>query len=267
MFEGQDNRGRLRENLGGNMGQQEHAGSRGQRGWGAWQWPPSSLLGSLTNKSRDHLLEPGTTRQYPPGKVLIREGDATKFVVALLDGVVKATGLTLDGKEALLAIRVGGDIVGEFAALDGGPRSSTVTTCGTVVGRVIRQADFLAALKRDSLLAEAVNRAVVGKVRAANARRVEFTGYDAPTRLARVLRELAVRYGNRSGNRVVIAWPLTQPELASLAAVAEPTAQKALRALRERGVIATGYRSLTITDFQELDRITAMRPAAGPNTI
>jgi CRP/FNR family transcriptional regulator, cyclic AMP receptor protein len=98
----------------------------------------------------------------------------------------------------------------------------------------------------------------VAKVRAANARRVEFAGYDAPTRLARVLRELAVRYGDRSGNRVVIAWPLTQPELASLAAVAEPTAQKALRALRQRGVIATGYRSLTILNLDELNRIAGL---------
>jgi CRP/FNR family cyclic AMP-dependent transcriptional regulator len=240
------------------MGQREDAGLRGQPRRGAWRWPPSSLLGSLTKASRDRLLELGTIRQYLASQVLIREGDTTKFVVVLLDGVVKATGLTLDGKEALLAIRVGGDIVGEFAALDEGPRSTTVTTCGAVVGRVIKQADFLAALHRDNLLAEAVNRTVVGKARAANARRVEFAGYDAPTRLARVLRELAVRYGDRSGNRVVITWPLTQPELASLAAVAEPTAQKALRALRERGVIATGYRSLTILNFGELNRIAGI---------
>jgi CRP/FNR family transcriptional regulator, cyclic AMP receptor protein len=237
------------------MDQREHAGAGNRHKWGGWQWPPSSLLGSLAEGSRDRLLELGITRQYPDGRVLIREGDATRFVIVLLDGVVKATGLTSDGKEALLAIRVGGDVVGEFAALDEEPRSSTVTTCGTVVGRVIRQADFLAALRRDVLLAEAVNRAIVAKVRAANAHRVDFSGYDAPTRLARVLRELAVQYGDRLGNRVVIAWPLTQPELASLAAIAEPTAQKTLRRLRERGVIATGYRRLTVMDFDELNRI------------
>jgi CRP/FNR family transcriptional regulator, cyclic AMP receptor protein len=240
------------------MGQREHAGSRGHGGWGTWQWPTSSLLGSLTQASRDRLLMNGATRQYLAGQVLIREGDMTKFVIVLLDGVVKATGLTLDGKEALLAIRVGGDLVGEFAALDSGPRSSTITTCGIVLGRVIKHTDFLAALHRDSLLAEAVNRAVVAKVRAANAHRVAFAGYDAPTRLARVLTELAVRYGDRSGNSAVIAWPITQPELASLAAVAEPTAQKALRRLRERGIIATGYRNLTIVDLNELARIAGM---------
>jgi Crp-like helix-turn-helix domain len=69
---------------------------------------------------------------------------------------------------------------------------------------------------------------------------------------------LAVQYGDRTGNRVVIPWPLTQPELASLAAVAEPTAQKALRTLRERGVIETGYRSLAILDLDELNRIAGV---------
>ncbi len=187
--------------------------------------------------------------------MIIREGETTTFVVALLDGVVKATGLTLDGKEALLAIRVGGDIVGEFSAMDGRPRSTTITTCGVVVSRIIRQADFLAALRGDDSLSDAVNKAILSKLRAANQRRVEFTGFDAPTRLARVLREIAVRYGEQYGNRVVIAWPLTQTELASLAAVAEPTAQKALRVLRERGVVSTGYRAFTITDFSQLDQI------------
>jgi CRP-like cAMP-binding protein len=123
---------------------------------------------------------------------------------------------------------------------------------------VIRQADFLGAMRRDRGLAESVNRSIVAKVRASNAHRVDFAGYDAPTRLARVLRELAVQYGDRSANHVVIPWPLTQPELASLAAVAEPTAQKALRKLRESGVIVTGYRSLTIVDFGELSRIAGI---------
>jgi CRP/FNR family transcriptional regulator, cyclic AMP receptor protein len=224
-------------------------------GRATWCWPSASLLGSLTEASRERLLEPGMTRQYPAGQVLFREGETTAFVVALLDGVVKATGLTLDGKEALLAIRVGGDIVGEFSALDDLPRSSTVTACGAVVGRVIRQPDFVDALRRDRSLMQAVDRAILAKLRTANERRIEFAGYDAPTRLARVLRELAAGYGERSGNRVVIGWPLTQPELASLAAVAEPTAQKALRRLRDSGVITTGYRSLTIEDFSALEHI------------
>jgi CRP/FNR family transcriptional regulator, cyclic AMP receptor protein len=117
------------------------------------------------------------------------------------------------------------------------------------------QADFLAVLARDRSLAEAVNRSMAAKLRAGTERRMEFAAFDAPTRFARVLRELAGTYGERSGNRVTISWPLTQSELASLASVAEPTAQKALRRLRNAGVISTGYRSLTVEDLTALNQI------------
>lgn len=222
---------------------------------GPWRWHSGSLLGSLSEHSLVCLLGLGRTKQYLAGETMIREGETTTFVLALLDGVVKETGLTLDGKEALFAIRVGGDVVGEESAMDGRPRPATITTCGPVVARVIRQADFLTALRVDRELSDANNRAILTKLRQANERRVEFAGYDAPTRIARVLRELAVRYADRAGERIVIAWPLSQTELASLAAVSAPAAHKALRMLRERGVISTGYRTLTIRDFAELDRI------------
>jgi CRP/FNR family cyclic AMP-dependent transcriptional regulator len=185
----------------------------------------------------------------------MRMGEPTTFVLILLEGIVKATSVTSAGKEVLLAVRVGGDIVGEFAALDSRPRSSTVTTCGPVVGCVFAQSEFLVALRRDEAVAHEVDRSVLGKLRFANERRVEFAGYDAQTRVARVLRELAAAYGERSGNQVTLNWPLTQTEVASLSSVAEPTVQKALRHLRDAGVIATGYRSLIIQNFSGLNEI------------
>lgn len=222
---------------------------------GTWRWPGSTLLGALPEASRARLLDCGTVREYPADRKLISQGDTSTHVVVLLDGVVKVTGVSSVGSEALIAVRVGGDLLGELAALDNEPRSCTVTACGLVTGCVIRQAEFLEALARDRPLAEAVSRSLAAKLRAGTERRMEFAAFDAPTRFARVLRELARSYGQRSGNRVTIGWPVTQSELASLASVAEPTAQKALRQLRKAGVINTGYRSLTIEDFAELDRI------------
>jgi CRP/FNR family cyclic AMP-dependent transcriptional regulator len=223
-----------------------------------WHWPPASLLATLEDAARNRLLQSGTVREYPADQVLMRMGDQTTFVITLIEGIVKATGLTAEGKEVLLAVRVGGDLVGEFAALDNRPRSSTVTTCGLVLGCVIAQPDFLGLLRRDESLARAVDRTVLGKLRFANERRVEFAGFDAYTRVARVLRELAAGYGDRDGDRVTLGWPLTQSELASLSSVAEPTVQKVLRRLRDAGIISTGYRALTIESFNQLNA------AAGP---
>jgi CRP/FNR family cyclic AMP-dependent transcriptional regulator len=49
--------------------------------------------------------------------VLIKENDGSTFVVVILDGVVKVTGLAENGSEAFLAVRASGELVGEFAAV------------------------------------------------------------------------------------------------------------------------------------------------------
>jgi CRP-like cAMP-binding protein len=185
----------------------------------------------------------------------MRESEQTTFVLILLDGVVKATARINDGRDALLAIRMGGDLVGELAAVDGQSRSATVTTCGTVVARVVKQGDFQDCLRREPSIAHAVQRSVVAKLREATSRQIDFTGCDVPTRLARVLHEVAVTYGRRTDKGVEIRWPLTQLELATLAGSAEPTVQKALRQLRGAGIVSTGYRTITIEDIAQLKSI------------
>ncbi|MDA0563845.1 Crp/Fnr family transcriptional regulator [Streptomonospora sp. S1-112] len=218
-------------------------------------WPAASLLGGLDPARRDRLLALGARVRYPAGRVLIRQSEESTFVLLLLEGVVKATGRAGADRDALLAVRMGGDLVGEFAAMDGRPRSATVTACGPVVARVVTRAEFLACLDRDPDLMHAVNRAVLAKLRAANGHRLDLTGCDVPTRLARVLHEVALAYGRRAGAGAEIPWPLTQPELASLAGAAEPTVHRVLRTLREKGVVSTGYRTIKINDLARLSDI------------
>ena len=76
-------------------------------------WPPGSLLAGLPEASRQRFLSLGTKRQYAgTGRVLIREGDHGVVAYLLLSGSVKVTAAADEG-DALLAIRVGGDVVGE----------------------------------------------------------------------------------------------------------------------------------------------------------
>jgi CRP/FNR family cyclic AMP-dependent transcriptional regulator len=230
------------------------------RGWDVqsrrtWTWPLSSLLGGLPSAERERLLALGTEVRYPPDRVLIRESEPTDFLLILLAGVVKVTGRTNDDRDALLAVRMGGDLVGEFAAMDGRPRSATVTTCGPVTARSVSRAAFLDCTRRDPRIAQAVSESIVTKLRVANDRRIDFTGCDAPTRLARVILQIAVTYGEPAGDGAVIRWPITQPELATLSGAAEPTVHKALRRLRESGAVSTGYRTIRVESLALLGSI------------
>ncbi|WP_026343178.1 Crp/Fnr family transcriptional regulator [Nocardia sp. BMG111209] len=220
-----------------------------------WDWPASSLLGGLGKSARNQLLTLGVRVRYPGDRILVRQQENTTFVLVLLDGVVKATARARDGREVLLAVRMGGDLVGEFAAIDDQPRSATVTTCGPTVARLATRAEFLGCLERNPPIALAVNESIVAKLLVANERRIDFTGCDVPTRLARVLHQIAMTYGEAVGAGAVIRWPITQPELATLSGAAEPSVHKALRRLRESGVIATGYRTIRVKDLELLSNI------------
>lgn len=193
--------------------------------------------------------------RYEPGRVLLREGDRTAFALVLIQGMVKATSASRDGHDVMLAVRRGGDLIGEFSAVDGLPRSATVTACGPVAARLLNRNEFLACMRQDPRIAQAVTASIVSQLRTANSYRVDFTGCDAATRVARVLCQFAEAHGHRVGDSMVIDWPITQLELASLCGAAEPTVHKALRALRKTGVISTGYRSIRIENPAELRRI------------
>lgn len=226
-------------------------------------WPASSFLGSLEGPPLQHVLRLGVKRQFPgPDHVLIREGFTTNAVYLLLTGIVKITCAT-EESSALIAIRTGGDVVGEMAALDGLPRSATVTTAGPVIARVISQGEFIAVLRRDPEMALVLNKSVSEKLRETTTRLVDFGSCPASVRVARILLELSVHCGIDRPHGRVIDCPLTQTELATLAGSTEPTAQRALRQLRASGVVASGYRETTILDLDGLRRAAYPPSLAG----
>jgi CRP-like cAMP-binding protein len=233
-------------------GESRASTTKGNGGSYEGRWPPGSLLGGLTESARQRIFNLGVMVTYPePGRVLLREGDHTRMVFLLLEGIVKVSGAT-DCGEALLAIRVGGDVVGEVSALDNRPRLATVTTVSQVTARIIKQDEFLSFLSRNPDLALAITRGVADKLRSATARRIDFSGCNVAIRFARVLLELAVRYGEQTSAGTVIRCPLTQAELAKLVGAGEPTVQRALRKLRADGIVATRYRATTVLDLAAL---------------
>jgi CRP/FNR family transcriptional regulator, cyclic AMP receptor protein len=219
------------------------------------QWPAGTFLDMLAPASQAALRVLGVPKQYRRGDVMLRESERSDHVVLLEHAVVKATVNLENGRVALLSIKVGGDVVGEMAALSGEPRSATVTVCGDAHVRVIAADEFRRYLSRFPDASLALTRMIMQTLRWADKRRIDFNGYPAFVRLARVLDELADGYGHAVPGGVVIDLGLTQRELGALVGAEEDTARKELRSLRDRGVIRMGYRTITIVDRPVLSTI------------
>lgn len=225
-------------------------------------WPHGTLLHRLQPGARHELLRLGIRRQALVGEILISEGIRESYVVLLEDGLTKVSAGLPDGRTALLAIRVGGDIVGEMSALNDRPRSATVTTCRTTTYSVIGRDRFRSFLVRHSEAALDLAAMVADRLRWSNQRRVDVTAYPVRVRVARVVVALARCHGRQCPDGVVVDVRLTQQELATICGAAETSIQKVLRELRERGLVETDYRRIVIRDLGGLCRAGRMGAAA-----
>jgi CRP-like cAMP-binding protein len=224
-----------------------------------------SLLGRVGGQARSALLSLGVPVKLDGGRQIMRVAEPSARAFLLLNGCVKVHG-NAGGHEPLLAVRVGGDLVGEMGVLSGGLRSATVTTCSPTLAREIGSAELRAFLLAQPDVALAVACVLSDRLRWANERRVDFAAAGGSARVVRVLLTLMQTYGRAGETGYDLGVSLTQAEIASLAGVRLATAEKALRALAHAGVLEQGYKRVVVTDPARLRQL-ADSEGDGPDSL
>ncbi len=161
---------------------------------------------------------------------------------------MKITARLPNGTEGLLGIRLCGDVVGELAALHGSPRSATAITCREVDVQVIQSSEFRGFLDRHGEAWPAVSQMIADRLEWANQRRLDYAGYPVAVRLARILVLLADRHGNPSEGGLDLGVTLSQDEIGMLIGARRDAVGQAVAKLKSKRLIATSYRTITITD-------------------
>ena len=210
-----------------------------------------------------HLLRPddastltglGWLRRYRTGSRVILQGDDGDTVFLILEGRVKVTLDTAEGRETVLGVLGPGELLGEFEAIDtaGGPRTASNVALEPLACRVFTGDEFRAYLESHPLVAPVLLRVIIRRLRAADQRRADAGSLDTAHRLARFLVELADQRGQPDADGIGVDIPLTQDELASLIAASRESVVRALTSLRARRLIATARRRITIRDLDSL---------------
>ena len=220
------------------------------------RWPQGSLVALLAEGERTALLRAGSAVTFGDDDILVLQGDVGDGLYVLTSGMVKVTVAAETGAETTLVVRSRGDLIGEFAVLDGMPRTATARAVGAVSAIRISRAAFAVFGQRYPAALATITRSLVGKMRGATERHAAERTWGARERLAQVIYELAAGYGEPGDDGLVlIPLPLTQLELGELAGVAVSTTERVLGDLRKEGVIATGYREIAVRDMDFLGSI------------
>ncbi|BAJ26629.1 MULTISPECIES: Crp/Fnr family transcriptional regulator [Kitasatospora] len=231
--------------------------------------PRTPFFHALSAEARRALERIGRTRRFASGQVLIEEGDDRQEVWLLLRGSAKVTRLISDGKASLVDFKVSGELLGEIAAMDCGPRTATVTACRDGLARVIAWPDLLSFLREHPEAMIALHRVLGARLRSSDRRRLEFGAYPVLIRLARVLVDLAESCGTRLPDRGTpprkvyrIDVALTQLEYASLTGVKERAVHQAFAELRRLELVTTNERLPHVSDMDRLRAIALLDEGA-----
>ena len=208
----------------------------------------------LTSEELTDFKARSRLRTYPKGAALFNEGEISDRVVLIDAGQVKVSFFTDDGKEIVLGLRGPGELLGEFSALDGEPRSATITALEPVEAFVIGVEDFKGFIMSRPRVALLLLQTLSAKLRDSDLKRIEFGAFDTVGRVASRLLELSDRFGEKTDEGIKVSFPLSQQDLAGWIGSSREAVTKALQSLRDRGLIETHRKGITILELEKLRR-------------
>lgn len=221
-------------------------------------WRSFDLFAGLDPAALEALAGLAQRRQWQTGETLFQRGDPGDWMLALAEGRVKLTLTTPSGRELTLRLAEAGDTLGEFALVDGEPRSADATALEPCSGWVLDRLRFAVMAEAHPALGLSVARYFSRRLRATTEQLEGIALYQLEARLARfLLFTLRQLNGPDLPPEAALRLEISQSELAAVLGASRPKVNRALQSLQEQGAIRREG------EVWQLD-LPALRAAADP---
>lgn len=218
------------------------------------------LAGALPPDLAERLAPRARLSTLRPKQIVIGYQDRSSDVFVVLEGKLRVELHSPDGKEIILADIDPGELFGELSAIDGEPRTASVSAITPCRLAVIAGAAFREEALGDPASADWLARRLVRQVRLLDERVYELNTLAVRNRLHCELLRLSIAAGI-ADNRAVIEPAPTHGELAARIGTHREAVTRELQYLASKNIAARQDRALAINDVAELTEI--VRAAAG----
>jgi CRP/FNR family cyclic AMP-dependent transcriptional regulator len=177
------------------------------------------------------------TVRYRKGEMIFREGEPAERLFLIDEGKVKLTMASQGGGELMIGVLGQGQIFGELAVLDHGPRAMNARAMEDSTILALSSDVFWTMLEMHPPLARRLLELMARRLRRADRTSQDLVFFDAPTRLARKLLELAEDHGKTTGeaDQIGLTLRVTQEEMAQMIGVTRGSANRLIASFAARG--------------------------------
>lgn len=220
---------------------------------------PTSFWAQLQPAARDAFSAMTGQITWDRGAQIIRQGEAGGAAYLIRSGYVKVLCDTEEGSRVLLSILGPGDLVGQEAVLLGRPHETSAIAASRdgVRAGAITADYFRTFIERNPSAALALSHTMADALRAMSSARVSISTMPPTKRLAAQLLRMCEQMGEpvpgRGAHWIRLPIDVTVGELGTLIGTSETTAQRALRQLRELGLIKFQGRRMLVNGGRRPD--------------
>jgi CRP/FNR family cyclic AMP-dependent transcriptional regulator len=198
----------------------------------------ATLFGGLAEADRLNVARRMREAFYPSGQAIFARGGAGTDVYLVLEGRVRLSVLSAEGRELSFSYAGPGDLFGEIAALDGGRRTADATAVTPVRAMTLAHNALRQLVATTPAFAGAVIAFLCRRLREADFQLEGVALHRIEVRLARfLLGLLRQREGAATAARGTIDLGMSQGELALLLGASRPKVCASLALLEDMGAI------------------------------
>jgi len=209
-------------------------------------------LSRLLGEDGLSTIERQATRiKFRPNEVVFFQDDPGDAFYIVEEGRIEISVTSASGKKLTMNELRSGDVFGEVAVLDGGPRTATATCLTASVLARIDGAAFKEYLHANGPLGAALIEILCARLRWVSQQVEDLALHDIEGRLARKLLLLQERFADDEG-----VLHVSQSELADFIGGTRESTNKFLRQWQRKGVIELSRRSIRVCRHDRLAGIS-----------
>ena len=192
---------------------------------------------------------------FARGTQIFARGEAGERLLLLRDGVVKISNLSLEGREMVLSFVQGGELLGEIAALDGGPRTADAIAMTPVAAVAWPRTAFTAVMRAHPDFALRVVTLLCERLRHTNDMVEAAVQLSMAARLARALAGLLRNAGRETPEGWRLDFKLTQRDLGAYVGLARENVNRQLKQWEQAGLVRLERGEIVVRDRAEVERL------------
>jgi len=216
------------------------------------------LFAPLAPAELERLLGFAHVAQFRAGKAIFTQGSPGDSLIVVLEGEVRISAPSADGREVVFAVIEPGQSFGEVALLDGKDRTADAVAQTDCELLVIERRSFVPFLKSNPEVALRLLAVLCERLRRTTEQVEDMLFRDLPSRLAKKLLSLAATSGERAHGGFRIATRMSQRELGTMGGMSRESVNKQRRQWQLGGIITMDHGCIVLTDERALQKLAEL---------